>query len=60
MKYSIKVIENDNSTYYLSSRNKTAWCLRTAKKHAEEFWVNVGLTVIVEDQFGDCKAQFGW
>ena len=59
MKYSIKIIENDNSTYYLSSKNKTAWCLRTAKKHASEFFANVGVRVVIEDQWGNSLVSYG-
>lgn len=33
MKYSIKLTYPDGEYAYLTYRNKTSWCLRTAKKH---------------------------
>ena len=60
MKYSIKVIENDNTEFYLSHKGKTQWCLRTAEKHASEFFANVGLRVLIEDQFQDPKVAYGF
>lgn len=59
-RYSIKITENDSTTSYLSHKGKLSWCLRTAKKYAEEHWLNVGVTVTVEDQCGEAKAIFGW
>ena len=44
MKYYVKLINqtepNVNEVCYLTFRNKTTWCRKIAKKHAEEFIKN--------------------
>jgi hypothetical protein len=54
MKYSIKIIEGNESSY-IATRNRTAWSYRTAIKHAKEFIANFGgdIVAIIEDEFGD-------
>jgi hypothetical protein len=54
MKYSVKIIEGNESSY-LKAYDRIAWSYRTAKKHAKEFITNFGgdIVAVIENEFGD-------
>lgn len=37
MKYYVRLKTDHNTVSYLLHKDRTKWCKRTAKKHAEEF-----------------------